>query len=821
MRSGSLLLVVAVASLAACDEGRTLRAFVATSRNELVGGPGAVGEPDDVVLENDRIRLVISRAGASAGPGLFGGSLVDADLRRPTLRFSQGRGLDQFSEVFPMANLIVPGFLDEGGQGDDPQDLRVTVEDDGASGREAVVRISGKGDALIEALGALGFVGVETDLSFETDLILEPGKRYVRIRTRVNLDGMREASPDDDHDDDIPMDALASPQPLFGALLGDLLKPADERELAAGVMAGDFLLFGPKLKIFAPGEGFAVARSFQERYEAGQDLINDPFSPPYLAATGDGVSYAYFTADGVLSVPIFTASFTGAFTHLYQCRLDDASCAAAPADGRLVFERFFAIGDGDVASALESFHEIRGEAAGTVSGHVLDGVTGQPLSHADVFVARDPGGAPSSWEEIERRNRAQDGTPGIVLHARSDADAEALPLGAFRGRVAPGDYLLVARAGGHGTSAPVSVHVTAGGATAVAIVVPSAGVLDVGVVDERGAPSPGKLTLVGPGPCDPDAPSWAGLGARSSTQAVALGDPEISDGIGGTFYLVPGTNEVRAPPGTYEALVSRGVEYSLHRECVTIDPNRTVILRAVVAHVVDTTGWVSGDFHVHGFRSFDASPSDAVRVLAAIGEGLDLMSSSDHDVVTDFAPAVEALGLHGYLATMIGLETTTIETGHTIGFPLRFDELARQNGAVEWSRRDLCVRDPSARGCRWGEDGVHLPLVPDEIFAAIRNLGSLSPEETVVLVPHPRDGFFGYFDQFGMSPYDLVSSPRLLGSFRVARWSNRPRSPARRAPVHRRRPLRSRGPRPRTRDFQRDRCPGGAATARRPAARRP
>jgi hypothetical protein len=33
---------------------------------------------------------------------------------------------------------------------------------------------------------------------------------------------------------------------------------------------------------------------------------------------------------------------------------------------------------------------------------------------------------------------------------------------------------------------------------------------------------------------------------------------------------------------------------------------------------------------------------------------------------------------------------------------------------------------------------------------------------TVVTVPHPRDGFFGYFEQFGLSPFDLSTSPQAL-----------------------------------------------------------
>jgi len=93
-----------------------------------------------------------------------------------------------------------------------------------------------------------------------------------------------------------------------------------------------------------------------------------------------------------------------------------------------------------------------------------------------------------------------------------------------------------------------------------------------------------------------------------------------------------------------------------------------------------------------------------------------------------------------------------------LGFPLRFDETAVDNGAIDWSRRNRCLDEPGGFGCPDNETG-YIGLTPQESFDAIRELGELGPERTVVVVPHPRDGFFGYFDQYGLNQFDLRFDP--------------------------------------------------------------
>ena len=103
------LCIVIVLGVATCQrESAPLppRAFRVTDRSQLFGGgPRALGEVGDFMLQNDQIRVVIQDAGFSRGFGVYGGSIIDADLRRVD---EQGRGEsnrlggnDIFAEMFP------------------------------------------------------------------------------------------------------------------------------------------------------------------------------------------------------------------------------------------------------------------------------------------------------------------------------------------------------------------------------------------------------------------------------------------------------------------------------------------------------------------------------------------------------------------------------------------------------------------------------------------------------------------------------------------------------------------------------------------------
>ena len=67
------------------------------------------------------------------------------------------------------------------------------------------------------------------------------------------------------------------------------------------------------------------------------------------------------------------------------------------------------------------------------------------------------------------------------------------------------------------------------------------------------------------------------------------------------------------PPGQYDVVVSRGPEYSIFPNTFPAVPGaarrpahgQDATVDAVLAHVLDTTGWMSADFHVHAVNSPD------------------------------------------------------------------------------------------------------------------------------------------------------------------------------------------------------------------------
>ena len=110
----------------------------------------------------------------------------------------------------------------------------------------------------------------------------------------------------------------------------------------------------------------------------------------------------------------------------------------------------------------------------------------------------------------------------------------------------------------------------------------------------------------------------------------------------------------------------------------------------------------------------------------AAAEGLEHLVATDHNFVTDYQPSIEREGLNEWLSSMIGLELTTLESGHFNTFPIERDKSQITRGAFQWSDK-----------------------TPRELFERSREIGD---EETIIQVNHPRDLILGYFSQYGVDP---------------------------------------------------------------------
>ena len=759
-------LVAATALLAGlgattCQSGSgLLRAKIIEHRSELVGGPVAMADVGDFLIENDVMRAAILRSVDSPAPGVFGGSLIDLDVRRPRTDYGGGLGSDRFAETFPLANLLVP----------EPELGEVRVLADGSDGQEAIIRVEGEGNYLFEALGVLRskqalldllFPNVRTHMHFSTDYVLRPGARHLLLRTELALDedpppscggtagcpacphGFAEDStgcPVCECSDSVELTPYTAPASVFGAILGD--DPTDPAAThRAGIMAGDFVFFGNQNDVFAPGPGFDEDAAVQGAAHSGRNTFQSPLVFDFVAAAGGDVSYGYFgpTPAGapqtLVNVPLFASAATAFLTAGSSCLFDASDDATCDRNRTFHYERYLVVGEGDVASVTEEIYRIRGTPTGTVHGHVLRTETGEASTNAHLYVFVDPapGTAWTSIDALVRANIEARGDVGMVNAIDADRGLDTVEDGDFSTTLPPGDYVLFAHdADKIVLSQPYAVHMAAGDDVVVVPQVSTPATVRYRIIDDLGESMPGKLAFTS---LDASGTPLAGDGTRRPY----LGQGRLGNGRRAVALSASGEGELPMEPGRYRITVSRGIEYGLYEiEDVTLESGRLFELEAFLPHEVDTGGWMSTDMHLHSTPSFDSGMPIERRVISAATEGVELAVATDHDVATDYGPVIAELMLEPRLAQAIGSEVTTLEQGHFIGFPVKYDALTvPTHGSHDWT-------------CQGG----------GAIMSGIRATGDgIDP---FVINCHPRDGFFGYIDQLGVDSYTMQRTPSLL-----------------------------------------------------------
>ena len=131
--------------------------------------------------------------------------------------------------------------------------------------------------------------------------------------------------------------------------------------------------------------------------------------------------------------------------------------------------------------------------------------------------------------------------------------------------------------------------------------------------------------------------SFHGLGSTADPQLA----PEIwreiggeSDATGRNFvYTEDGTVALHLPRGRYEVLAMRGPAHSVAR--AEIGPHVTSA-HLKLERVVDTSGWISADFHVHASPSADSGVPLWNRITGFRAQDVDAIVASDHHTITDY-----------------------------------------------------------------------------------------------------------------------------------------------------------------------------------------
>lgn len=443
-----------------------------------------------------------------------------------------------------------------------------------------------------------------------------------------------------------------------------------------GGLGVDFMAIGAATPIITPDAGFGEIQLF-----SAVDFI--------VGARGDGVNVGFVCDGKRMTIPLISGGVT-----VPICE-DDLTIGAEGG-----FRRFLIVGDGSVDSVARQAWGILGTPLGEVTGAVTGAIPGTlvaalsgPLDDADSHL-------------VSEAAVAADGRYALALPA--------------------GDYTLVAHAPGlqgqrAGRSAPIAVSVAADGTVSADLALGAQGSVAVTTDFGDGAIHASKLTLV----------------ALDDTQRAnrALGD----FGGGATVrYEVSADGRFAAdvPPGRYRAFVTRGFEWSRFEAEIEVTAGQTTTLAASIAHVLDTTGFVGGEFHQHTLGSIDAEVPVPLKVMENAAEGVEVAVSTEHDNITDFRPFIEAFGLSTQMVAFAGNEVSYQAIGHFNAYPWAIDDADpfKDAGSAIWWEKTL-----------------------PEMFADIR---AASGDDILIQLNHPRSGLTGVLAAMNFDPTDGARSPK-------------------------------------------------------------
>jgi hypothetical protein len=188
-------------------------------------------------------------------------------------------------------------------------------------------------------------------------------------------------------------------------------------------------------------------------------------------------------------------------------------------------------------------------------------------------------------------------------------------------------------------------------------------------VREGGQPVPCKVQIFG----------------RAGTRDPSFGPDHLESWLRNLVYAVGAGDRHKLEPGRYDAIVSHGPEYDAVFTSFEVAPGAVTTLRAELKRTVDTTGWISADFHNHSTESGDNVTSQRGRVRALLAEQLEFAPCTEHNRISSYAPHLQALKAVGRMATASGIELTggSQTINHQNAFPMVMRPHTQDNGGPE------------------------------------------------------------------------------------------------------------------------------------------
>jgi hypothetical protein len=642
---------------------------------DLMEGPLAHGRVGDWLIENSLVRFIVQDVAQRDmySVGAFGGNVIDLELvAKP--------GTDNFIELQPMLNVETVVNAQT-----------IEIVNDGQDGTAAVLRACGPDDLLdfvnpSSLLGDAGFTPPpnmdDNDQPVEACTVykLAPLKAYLELDTTVYNVG----------------------ETTQRMLVGDWYNPGGQLE-----QWDKFLRLG--------------------------EVLNAPFDLISHIGYGEheGVDYGYAAVPLSPAVPnqterpeLFTTS--GVTVVLHNAAVLASLLGGTPPffvdpGAQRNFRRFLGVGDGSGANGVAMETEVKGVAPARIEGCVTVG--GAPLGGSRVSVVRRGGASPN------------------VTRVVSQFVTKDGPCPNYGGAVEPNNatfpqwQVAVSRRGTPyqgGGALPVftAFSVAAGGTATVNVALPATGRLSAHVTDETGQGVPARVAVIGFDPSPPITVSVVTIPNFPSSTLGLFEDPKEAVPFGIVAFGYSDSNGDVAfdvEPGNYQLVVSRGTEYSVHSAPLSIAASSTTNVTPVIARVLDTPGFVSSDFHVHGIRSADSRVADNPRVSQFAGEGVENVIITDHHVHTNLLPAIASLGLGAWVTSTVGEEITTFDYGHFNGYPFTIDPTRVTGGSTDWGKAAPPGQDFPSAGA--------FNATPAEIYA-LATAGPQATPDTTIQINH-------------------------------------------------------------------------------------
>ena len=391
----------------------------------------------------------------------------------------------------------------------------------------------------------------------------------------------------------------------------------------------------------------------------------------FWAALGPGTSYAFLAEPGESWTVLISLA------EVIPMYADKISIAGGDAES---FRRYLVVGTGDVDSLRRGIRGVEGHGEGAtqeISGSV------------------DSGG---DAEGVLVLARGGPGQTALYTYSQASVGED----GAFTLHLPDGEYELAARGPGRPDGAAVTITVAGAAADADVLALGPPAVLSYSVTDGSGQPSPCRISL------------------------QAGGDAAITDRVEHFMLSADGTGTQRLLPGEYTATLSRGYEFEIDRQVITLVAGQATELSSVLVRAFDTPGFAAADFHCHDSASPDSTQPYATKVAGQAADGLDFFVTTNHDAMVDLSPEIATQGLGAMLSAEIGIEISP-PYGHSNALGVTPTADTPQYNPIAWADYDALGQ-------------MTAPIFPPATWEQARGMGA-----RVIQVNHPRS-FDAYFD---------------------------------------------------------------------------